>query len=310
MKIYKPNFWDKKKSIISIILIPLSIIYNFLLFLKTKLIKSENFQVPIICIGNIYVGGTGKTPLAMEMYKIFKEKKYNPTIIKKFYINHLDEQEMIKENNLVLISSKNRKKGIYDAIKEKYNLIILDDGFQDLSINKSLNILCFKSTKLLGNGRLLPAGPLREKIESLKKVQIIMINGNINKEFENKILSINKNIKIYYSKYVPLNLENFKFKKVVAFSGIGEPNNFYQLLERNNVQIKKKFTFPDHYNFKEREIKEIVNYAEKNNFILITTEKDYYRIIKKYRKKISYLKLKIDIENKKRFVQDIMEYIK
>ena len=240
---FKPDFWNKKKSLISITLIPISCIYSFLLFLRSKLIKTENFKIPIICIGNIYVGGTGKTPLAMEVYKIFKEKKYTPIIVKKYYINHVDEQEMIRGNNLSLISQKNRRKSIINAIEKKYDLIILDDGFQDLSINKNLNILCFKSNKFIGNGRLLPSGPLREKIGSLKRVQIVMINGNENKEFENEILSINKNIKIYYSNYIPLNLESFKLKKVVAFAGIGEPIRFYQLLEDNNVRIKKKFSF-------------------------------------------------------------------
>ena len=309
MKIFKPDFWNKKKSLISITLIPISCIYSFLLFLRSKLIKTENFKIPIICIGNIYVGGTGKTPLAMEVYKIFKEKKYTPIIVKKYYINHVDEQEMIRGNNLSLISQKNRRKSIINAIEKKYDLIILDDGFQDLSINKNLNILCFKSNKFIGNGRLLPSGPLREKIGSLKRVQIVMINGNENKEFENEILSINKNIKIYYSNYIPLNLESFKLKKVVAFAGIGEPISFYQLLEDNNVRIKKKFSFPDHYNYKKKEINEIVKYAEKNNLKLITTEKDYYRIDKELRSKINYLKLRLDIKNKEKFIQDVMGYL-
>ena len=136
-----------------------------------------------------------------------------------------------------------------------------------------------------------------------------MIKGNENKEFENEILSINKNIKIYYSNYIPLNLESFKLKKVVAFAGIGEPISFYQLLEDNNVRIKKKFSFPDHYNYKKKEINEIVKYAEKNNLKLITTEKDYYRIDKELRSKINYLKLRLDIKNKEKFIQDVMGYL-
>ena len=116
-------------------------------------------------------------------------------------------------------------------------MAILDDGFQDYSIKKNLNILCFNSNQLIGNGMTLPAGPLRESINAVKKTQIVLINGSKNKLFEDKILSISNKVKIFYSKYLPENIEEFKNKNLLAFAGIGNPSNFFKLLSDNNLSI-------------------------------------------------------------------------
>ena len=106
-----------------------------------------------------------------------------------------------------------------------YDSVILDDGFQDYSIKKDLNILCFNKNQLIGNGLLLPSGPLREGLNSLERADIIIINGEKDSEFE-KILKINKNLEIYYSIYNPVNLNEFKNKELLAIAGIGNPENF------------------------------------------------------------------------------------
>ena len=133
--------------------------------------SSYEYNVPIICVGNIYIGGTGKTPLTLTifLYHVFK-KKFRPAIIKKYYNNQIDEINFLKSKSKKVFVKDTRDNAINDSIKEKCNLLILDDGFQDFSIKKSLNIVCFNSRQLLGNEMMLPAGPLRDPIVSLKNV--------------------------------------------------------------------------------------------------------------------------------------------
>ena len=214
---------------------------------------------------------------------------------------------MIKQNYKNLILSSNRSNGIRNAIKKKFNTIILDDGFQDYGIKKNLNIICFNQNQLIGNGLILPAGPLRESLESLKDVDLILINGKRNVKFESKILKINEKLNIFYSDYKPINTKQFVGKKLIAIAGIGNPDNFYKSLSNLNMNIVKKFTFPDHYQFKKSEILSIVNEAKKNNCEIIMTEKDFFKIKKFNIKNIKYLKFFLEIKNKKKFLNKILE---
>ena len=142
--------------------------------------------------------------------KELKKNNKRPAIIKKFYSNHYDEHNLINNSLDCLFLDKDRSIAIKKAEKKQYDIVILDDGFQDYSIKKDLSILCFNSNQLIGNGKTLPAGPLREKIDAVKKAQIVIINGSKNEIFEKKIFGISKKIKIFYSQYLPENIEEFK----------------------------------------------------------------------------------------------------
>ena len=139
--------------------------------------------------------------------------------------------------------------------------------------------------------------------------QIVIINGEKNKSFEEKILNVSKDIKIFYSKYLPTNIEQFKNKKLFAFAGIGNPNNFFELLSKYNLNVQKKIAFPDHYEFNEKEIKQMTEEAVKNNFELITTEKDFYRIKNHSFKKLKYLKIDLEIKEKNRLISEILSHL-
>ena len=309
MKFLKPKFWDNKNDIFSILLKPISILFYFLISLKKSFIHARKFKIPIICVGNIYVGGTGKTPLSIIITKELKINKKNPVIIKKYYKDHNDEHQMIKKTVDSLILNKNRTQALGEAERKSFDVAILDDGFQDYAIEKDLNIVCFNSRQLIGNGLIFPAGPLRESFNSLKRAQIVVINGERNRIFENRILEISKRIKIFYSNYTPTNIEQFKNKKLYAFAGIGNPNNFFELLSEYNLDVQKKISFPDHYNFTVNEIKKMTEIASKNNFELITTEKDFYRIKDYNFKNIKYLKLDLIIKEKNKLISEIASYL-
>ena len=240
MKILKPKFWDTKNSLIGLFLLPLSIFFQILIILKNKTITRKKNSIPVICVGNIYIGGTGKTPLSIEIVKILETLNKKTAIVKKSYKEHEDEFKLIESNQITLFKNSSRYRAINEAIKKKIDCVVLDDGFQDFSISKDLNIICFNEKQLLGNGMTIPSGPLREPISSLKRCQIIMINGKSNLEFEKKIRDVSKNVSIYYTNYLPTNIEHLKNKNLLAFAGIGNPENFFDLLEINNLKVKKK----------------------------------------------------------------------
>ncbi len=305
MKLYKPKFWDKKKNFFSILLFPISLIYLCIIKLRKILISKKQFKIPIICVGNIYVGGTGKTPTAIYIAKQLLEDGLNPVIIRKYYNKHQDEYELIKNYFKNLILNKNRSSAIMEAENSVYDLAVLDDGFQDYNIKKDLNIVCFNSNQLIGNGFVIPSGPLRENLSVLKDAHLILINGEKNPIFEEKILKINKNLKIFYSYYKPVNLEEFRNHKLLAIAGIGNPENFFQILEKNNLKIFDKIVFPDHHIFSEKEIENIINTAKKDNLKLIMTEKDYHKI-KSFRfDNLSFLKISLEIKDKQNFLDTI-----
>ena len=302
MKFNKPKFWDDKNSIISILLFPVSLITLFIIFLRKKIIKTIKFDIPIICIGNIYVGGTGKTPAAIFLANELLRLGKNPVILRKFYQSHSDEHAFIKNQFENLILCNNRIEGIRKAKQFNYDTVILDDGFQDCRIKKSINILCFNERQLVGNGRLIPSGPLRDNLNSLKEADVILINGSKNENFENKILEINKNLKIFYSSYEPKNIDDFKNKKLLAIAGIGNPSNFFELLEKHNLNIEDRLIFPDHYQFNQIEINKIIEQSENKQCHIVMTEKDYFKVKHFNIQKSGYLEVSLKINDKKDFI--------
>ncbi len=310
MKLIKPKFWDKKeKNFISLLLFPISLITLLIVFFKKHLSKKIKFNIPVICVGNIYVGGTGKTPAAIFLANELSKLGLNPVILRKFYRNHNDEYSQIRSNYKNLIITKNRIDGIKKAEKNGNNIVILDDGLQDYKIEKDLCISCFHQNQLVGNGLILPAGPLRENISALKKIQIVLINGDKCSDFEKKLKIINKDLEIYYLNYKPLNIENFKGHKLLAFAAIGNPENFFQLLNNNGLIIKKKLVYPDHYEFTKDEIQKIIDEADHQNLKIITTEKDFFKINNFNLPEINFLKVSLEFVEKEKFINRIQKII-
>ena len=239
MRLKKPKFWDYKEiSIWSILLFPLTIIFLFLAWLNkiSSVFKIYKNPLPIICVGNIYVGGTGKTPLTAEIYKFLKSDGKKPSIIKKHYNYLLDEIEMLREIGDTF-SDKNRITAIELSLSNGNNVAILDDGFQDFSIKPNFSILCFNSKQLIGNGLVIPSGPLRERLSAVNRADCIIINGNKSNdtlEFEKKITEnlMGKKLHFFYSNYKIKNIDKLKNKSITAFAGIGNPSNFFDLLKK------------------------------------------------------------------------------
>lgn len=306
--IKKPKFWDDKIGVLSIILIPISLVISIIIFIKKNITKPKSYNLPVICIGNIYLGGTGKTPTAMFLAKELEIIGKKSVIIRKYYKDHDDEYDLIKRNKINLIVNQERAKSVIEAKKKMFDGVLLDDGLQDYKIKKNLSIVCFNQNQKVGNGLIIPAGPLRESLRSLKKMDVVIINGKKEDvEFEKKILSINKKLEIFYSHYEPENLDKFRDFNLLAMAGIGNPENFFKILEENNLNLKKKIKFPDHYKFAKKEIENILEFANQKNYKIIMTEKDYVKIKKFKLPNIDYLKVSLKIEKKEKLINRIKE---
>ena len=308
MKFKKPKFWDDQKiSFWSILLLPLSAVY-LIINLIIKILKNQNkFPIPIICVGNLYLGGTGKTPLVKKIFDISKSLGKNPAFIKKYYNYLFDEINMLEKSGKIY-TNKIRKEGILSAIADEHDVAILDDGFQDFTIKSNFSILCFNSKQLLGNGFLIPSGPLRESLNVISRADCIVINGDKNFKFENKL---NKNmgekkLPIFYSKYKIRNVEKLQNKEITAFAGIGNPSNFFELLKENNLNVKKSYSFPDHHNYTQKDFDKIKGDL---STIIVTTEKDYYRIPDKQKLNFEYVDVSLEIENEEKFKYLISQYL-
>ena len=305
MKFKKPKFWDyNKPNTLSYILLPFTfplIINNFFLKFKKNILYSG---IKTICVGNIYIGGTGKTPLVIKISQILNQLNFKTAVIKKYYKSHIDEQKILNKNTK-LYCLKNRATALQSVMEDNNDIAIFDDGLQDRSINYDLRFVCFNSDKWIGNGLLIPAGPLREKIKSISKYNAVFINGN-EIDITNFMLLIrryNKDIKIFESHYIPINIDQFDINEnYIIFSGIGNPETFKRTLIKNKFNILKEITFPDHHDYSQSDIDKIKLQAKHLNAKIITTEKDYVKISSNQNDEIKFLKVELKVKNEKKLI--------
>ena len=309
MKFKKPKFWDSKNPhLYSYLLFPFSIIIS--LFSKIRLKpKSVNPKIRTVCVGNIYIGGTGKTTLAIKIKKILEERDIKVCFIKKFYSDQIDEQKLLGRNGQLFTAQK-RVTALNDAISKGYEIAIFDDGLQDASIKYDMEIVCFNNLNWIGNGLTIPSGPLRENINNLRFYNHIFLNGNEEKltDIKNQIKKIKPEININQGKYVPLNIDSFNKKhNYLIFSGIGNHKTFVNMLRNNDLNIIDDLEFPDHYQYSKKDFDEIVSRAKKYDAKILTTEKDYLRLDSFDKSKILYIKSTLKILNEAKFIQTLVD---
>jgi tetraacyldisaccharide 4'-kinase len=262
-------------------------------------------------VGNIYLGGTGKTSLTLKINDILKDKNIKSCFIKKHYEDQIDEQKIL-ENSGKLFKATKREIAIKHAINEGYEVAILDDGLQDFSINYDLCIVCFNNINWIGNGLTIPSGPLRENVNNLKKYKHIFLNGNLEnlENIKRDILKINSEINIYIGKYIPENIKEFNMKdRYLAFSGIGNHKTFVSMLKAYDLDIVKDIEFPDHYKYSKNDIEKIISDSKNLECKIITTEKDFLRLQPKNYNEINFIKSKLEIQNEVEFLQSLTKII-
>ena len=308
MNLKKPKFWDSKKpNLNAYLLFPIALLINVFKPLFQRSIKKK-FNIKTICVGNFYLGGTGKTSLSIKINKILNERNIKCCFIKKFYKDQIDEQKLLENNGKLFLSSK-RIEAIKQAESQNYNIAILDDGLQDKSIDYDLSIVCFNNLNWIGNGMTIPAGPLRESFNNIENYDHIFLNGNLENvdNLTKEIRKINSNINIHLGKYEPINLSEFnKNKKYFVFSGIGNHKTFVSMIKRYDLVILKDLEFSDHHSYTKSDIDKIIYEANNLNCEIITTEKDFLRLNKFNENRIKVMKTELKIIDENKFIKSII----
>lgn len=303
---------------------------------KSGLLKTDEVSIPVLAIGNITIGGTGKTPLVERLASRMKEIGFNPGIITRGYkrtrqgtfcvdsINDKarevgDEALMLaKKTNIPVFVGKKRSHAIVEAIKKnRINLAILDDGYQVKNVMKNVDVVVLKGGLHNKSTDLFPLGPCREPIDRLKNADAILINnGNIDAKIEDIIFGI----PTFKMAYRPMHLYNIKHnlithynvlngKKVLAFSGLGDNKSFFELLRTLGADVVREVSFQDHYSYKNKDIEELSSYCDVN--LIVTTEKDAVKIAgMTIPDNLFYLSIEANIEKEQDLIDVILRKIK
>ena len=310
-----PKYWQSN-SLISKLLTPLGRLYGLATNLRLKLVKPQKAEIPVICIGNITAGGTGKTPVSISIAKMLATDMYHPIFVTRGYGGKLqnvlvnnkkhtaqdvgDEPLLLAEQAPVVVNA-DRYAGAKLALKEGADLVIMDDGFQNPGLYKNLSFLVFDGHFGIGNGKIIPAGPLRETFENgIKRADALIILG---KDKHN--LAERTKLPIFYghteTAQTALNQEN-----VVAFAGIGHPQKFYHTLSQQGFNVVETFDFPDHHYYTKDEIEKILQRAKELQAEVYTTSKDFVKIPAIYHKSINVLEIAV-VWNKP---EELLQFIK
>jgi len=309
-----PKFWyTKKDTFISNSLYPLSLLFRLGTKIRNLISKEKIANIPIICIGNIVVGGAGKTPVALKIGSMLKKGGYNPHFVSKGYGGLEKNNTLIKKwhslksvgDESLLLSEVaptwvgvDRNKSFKLAKMKGADCIILDDGFQNPTLQKDFSIVVINGEQGFGNKRVMPSGPLRESINrGLSRTNLIITIGKISDEIKNKIPKNIPTIKALFK----INNEQkiLTGQKIIAFAGIAYPEKFFNSLRNQKAKIIKEVSYPDHHMFNENDLLYLAEIANKNQSILVTTKKDFVRIPKSYRSLVNTLDGEIDFEDEK-----------
>ena len=284
--------WFLRKNLISFILYPFSGFYfvasKFVFFMRKE--RQYVSKRPVICFGNILSGGVGKTPIVRQVAKYFDSPVVMRGYKKSAQTGNIGDEAKMLSNDDILVHVGDRKSNLIVLNKQSEKTpIIMDDGFQNSSIKKDISVLVFDESIGFGNGFLLPAGPLREPISAIHRADAIIV---IKKKNVAKNFNLPTNIPIFYAK----NKEVYPYDKktpVIAFAGIGYPEKFFNNINANLVETK---SFPDHYQYSDDDVKDLINLANEKGAELLTTEKDWVRLPDWAKKQIKFSALDTEIE--------------
>ena len=303
---YEPNTWKAK------FLYPLGYFYNLLTLLRGKLAKPQSYSCLTICIGNLNVGGTGKTPTTIALAQHFLKKGLQVHVVSRGYKGKFqgtflvdpqkhksdevgDEPLLMSEFTSVWVSNK-RKNGIAAAENAGAQIVLLDDGFQDPSFHKDFSLIVVDGEKGFGNKKCMPAGPLRENIvQGFKRAAALVIVGQRIYKFD----TFPTHLKIIHSTLKPIETGmNWKEGKYLAFAGIADPSKFFKTLRSLGANLIDCVALSDHQKLDGQVLKRLERKANSAHAQLVTTEKDAVRLSNTYRKKVLSLPVRIEFDDK------------
>ncbi|MCB1681684.1 MAG: tetraacyldisaccharide 4'-kinase [Alphaproteobacteria bacterium] len=330
MVLKTPAFWYRANNTRSVplaelALTPLSWLYDSGRKLKTLGITPQNAKIPVLCLGNIVSGGSGKTPAVQSIRKILITAALtkNPFILSRGYGGNLsgplkvdpsnhssanvgDEPLLLAAEGPVIVS-RDRPAGARLAEKLGADLILMDDGFQNPSLKKDISFLVMDGQSALGNGKLLPAGPLREPLdEALERTDAVILIGDDKESMQKRIPS---RIPVFLAEIQPRSSLD-SHADYFAFAGIGRPEKFKNTLESQHIKIAGFKSFADHHPYTHKDIEILLREAKEKNAKLVTTEKDRMRIPVSLRDKIDVLPIELKWNNPERLVEFLQTSLK
>ena len=279
---------------------PLGYLYGTTVALKAARASPYRSSAKVICVGNLTAGGAGKTPVVRAITEQLIARGLRVFVLSRGYGGRLtgpvlvnptehsaadvgDEAIMLAATAAVVVARR-RAEGAKLAESHRADVILMDDGHQNFSVAKDLSLVVIDSAEGFGNGRMLPAGPLREPIkQGLARADAVVLIGGHN------FVLPHVGGPVLRARLVPPNEGQFAGLRVVAFAGIGQPRKFFSTLKAVGAQVIEAFPFADHHRYREHEIHAMHDRARAANATLVTTEKDYVRLSPALRSDINLL---------------------
>lgn len=312
----EPNFWYST-------VLPVTSVKKFLLqilshlflcgaFLKKTLTFTHCVSKPVICIGNLTVGGAGKTPTTLSIAQYFQGQGKAVAIISRGYKGRLKgpvcvdlehhnaidvgDEPLLMAQQFTTWVSANRYKGAKAAIKKGAEIILLDDGLQNYTLKQDLKICVLNTKQKFGNQKVMPLGPLREELnKGLDRVDAFIVVKN----FSSAQFSLATKKPLIRADVV-INKEDWallKDKKLLAFAGLAHPEKFFDTLRSENFDVKKTIPFPDHHFYTRKDIDRLLKEAKKQGLHLVTTQKDWVRLPEDFQEKTFQLRIKLEYQD-------------
>lgn len=308
-----PSFWYREPGsatgLTEYALFPFSILYGAGQKMRRQLSISERVSCPVVCVGNIVAGGSGKTPSVAALWTLILESGIaeTPWILTRGYGGTLsgpvlvdptkhradqvgDEPLMLAARGMRVVVCTDRVEGAWFAIKSGADLILMDDGFQNPRLHKDFSLLVIDGVSGLGNRSLLPAGPLREKPEdAFARAQAVILIG----EDRTGVRSLLPPALPVFSAHIEPQKQPDQSGSYIGFAGLGRPEKFRSTLKSLGLELKSFHGFADHHAYSADDFKMLFEEAENSSATLITTEKDFMRLSSDMRMNVDFLPIEL-----------------
>jgi tetraacyldisaccharide 4'-kinase len=287
-----PEFWTRKTPrgrALAVLLSPFAGIYAARTRRAARRARPLRAQATVVCVGNLTAGGTGKTPLALRLGDMLKQRGRTVFFLTRGYGGRLagpirveatlhgaaevGDEALLLAGCAPTIVARDRAEGALMADRLGAEVVIMDDGFQNFTLTKDLSLLVVDGRTGFGNGHVIPAGPLRESVrDGLARADAVIVMGDGKPDlhgFHGSVL---------HARIEPAAPESLRGREVVAFAGIGQPEKFFASLTQMGAVVKTTRSFSDHHIYRPRELRHLRRAAKKRDALLVTTEKDLVRI--------------------------------
>jgi tetraacyldisaccharide 4'-kinase len=292
----EPAFWHRPKSWKSHLLRPLAALYGAVAALRLQR-KGFDAGVPVLCVGNYHVGGAGKTPAVLALAGILRELGETPVVLSRGYGGKLrgpvmvdpsrhtaekvGDEPLMMASRVPVVVARDRVNGVAMARSQRASVILMDDGFQNPAIAKDAALIVIDSERGIGNGYVIPAGPLRAPLppQLVRTDALIVVGeGDASKEIAAAVIAREGQVLSAHLKPNAASVAALAGKRVLAFAGIGDPQRFFRTLRSSGIDVVRERAFADHHNFSNNEIEALLAESRDDALTLVTTEKDLARL--------------------------------